>query len=183
MKVDDVVNESINVYKNHFVVFTVATLIFMFGSLFIITIAPLFFGLIYMSLKATQGEEVEIADVFKGFNYFILSWILIIVEALVIFIGFIFLIIPGLLLSIMLMYSAAILINENRGAIDSIQRSYGIARRNFQFTLIVGVVYWVFSLLGAITSIAVIFTTPFISIFTTMAYLKLKEKEDLTESN
>jgi len=183
MKVDDVVNESINVYKKNFVVFTIATLIFMFGSIFIITIAPLFLGLIYMSLKAIQGEEVEIADVFKGFNYFILSWILLIVESLVILVGFIFLIIPGLLLSMMLLYSYAILINENRGAIDSIQRSYKIARRNFHFTLMVGVIYWVLSLLGFFTAIVVIFTTPIISIFTTMAYLKLKEKEDSVASN
>jgi hypothetical protein len=178
MKVNDALNESVAVYKKHFVAFTVATLIFIFGSLFIITIAPLSFGLIFMALKAIRGEDVEIADVFKGFNYFIVSWVLMIVEVLAITIGFIFLIIPGFLLSILLMYSGAILINENRGPIDSLQRSFSIGRSNFQFTLIVGVIYLALSTLGIFSFIVTIFTTPLAVILTTAAYLKIKEKED-----
>ncbi len=51
-----------------------------------------------MGLKTVKGEEVQVGDVFRGFDYFVTSWIMTIVGAVAVLIGLILLIIPGLLL-------------------------------------------------------------------------------------
>jgi len=45
MGVQEVLGESFDVFKRHFVTFVVAILVFVVGSIPIITIAPLYFGL------------------------------------------------------------------------------------------------------------------------------------------
>ncbi|MDI6859295.1 MAG: hypothetical protein QMC85_02240, partial [Methanocellales archaeon] len=73
MKVEDVLNASWRVFKEHWVSYLIATGIAVFGSIFIITAPPLIFGLYYMAIKGLNGEDVEIADIFKGFNYLVTS--------------------------------------------------------------------------------------------------------------
>ena len=38
------------------------------GSVLIVTVAPFIYGLYYMAIKGTRGEEVKIKDVFYGFS-------------------------------------------------------------------------------------------------------------------
>jgi hypothetical protein len=78
----DIITESAKKAFDNFVqnivAYIVGLLIACIGSMFIITSAPLFYGLYYMVLKGTRGEKVEIKDVFYGFssgNIFIRSWI------------------------------------------------------------------------------------------------------------
>ncbi len=177
MKVDDVLTQSFNFYKKQFVAFTIATVIAVLGSFLIITIAPLTFGLYIMALKAISGEEVKSTDVFKGFNYFITSWVLMIVEIVAISIGFMALVIPGLLLMLLFMYAIPIAIKEGEGGIASLKRSFDIGKKNLQFTLIVGVIYFAISMVGSMTYVLMVATVPFSAIFLTLAYLNLKLAE------
>jgi hypothetical protein len=60
--------------------FAVATLIATFLSLVTLTVTagPFLIGLYYMVFKSQRGEDVQVADVFKGFEYFgaaFLAWV------------------------------------------------------------------------------------------------------------
>ena len=72
------VKKAFDTYVENIVAYIIGALIAVFGSLLIITSAPLFYGLYSMILKGTRGEKVEIKDVLYGFsslNIFIRAWI------------------------------------------------------------------------------------------------------------
>ena len=181
MSMEDMINEivtkSFNIFKKQYVTLILGTLVALLGMVFIITIPPLVFGIYFMCIQAIKGKKVQISDVFKGFNYFFTSWGLFIVAFLAIAVGFILLIIPGLLLMVMFQYAAAFAVLENKGAINSLKRSYETAKKNFAFSLVLLILIGVISSVGGLTRIGVLITFPFTSLCICFAANKLTTKK------
>ncbi len=108
------------IQKSHRSLYIIGTLVAVFGSIFIITMAPLAYGLTYMAVRGIKGETVETNDVFEGFNHFIRSWVFVITAGILLLIGYIFLIIPGIVLSILLIYALPLLVLRDYSEIDAI---------------------------------------------------------------
>ncbi|MCD4801264.1 MAG: glycerophosphoryl diester phosphodiesterase membrane domain-containing protein [Methanococcoides sp.] len=179
MDYEDIFSRSWNAFKGNVAAFIVATIIVVFGSIFIVTIAPLFYGLTYMAVKGLRGEKVEINDVFEGFNRFVKSWVLLLVSVILIGIGYMLLILPGLILSILLIYSFPLLVIKDYGAMDAIKESIDISKQNFVDSLVLFIIVAIISTIGGITYLGTFVTTPII----TLALVAAAESYLGTEGN
>ena len=164
MDYEDIFSRSWNAFKDNVAAFIIATIIVVFGSIFIVTIAPLFYGLTYMAVKGLRGEKVEINDVFEGFNRFVKSWVLLLVSVILISIGYMLLILPGLILSILLIYSFPLLVIKDYGAMDAIKESIDISKQNFVDSLVLFIIMAIISAIGGITYIVSLVTIPIITL-------------------
>jgi len=176
---EDIFSRSWNAFKGNVAAFIVATIIVVFGSIFIVTIAPLFYGLTYMAVKGLRGEKVEINDVFEGFNRFVKSWVLLLVSVILIGIGYMLLILPGIILSILLIYSFPLLVIKDYGAMDAIKESIDISKQNFVDSLVLFIIVAIISTIGGVTYLGTFVTTPII----TLALVAAAESYLGTEGN
>jgi uncharacterized membrane protein len=174
---NDVLKKSWNLFKNQYVTLIIGTLIGIIGMIFIITIPPLVFGIYFMCINAAKGKKVEISDVFSGFDYFFTSWGMFILMFIAITIGLALLVIPGILLMIMFQYAVVIAINEKKGAISALERSYEIAKKNFSFSLVFWVLISVITSIGSLIRIGLIVTVPFTFLCTCLATNRLTAKK------
>ena len=147
------------------------------GSLLIVTAPPLLFGFYQMCLRAMKNEEIKTMDVFKGFNYFLRSWGIMLVSVIAIVIGFVLLIVPGILAMILLRYAAIVSLYENIGVRASLKRSYKLAKANLGFSIILFVLLTVIDTIGGSITIGIILTMPFTALCTCLAVKKLTASE------
>ena len=85
-------------------------------------------GLINVSLKVTNLEPISVGDMFSKLNLFINYFICTIIENLVVGIGLILLIIPGIFFLVRFSLGLYVLVDRDLGPIEALQRSWKIVR-------------------------------------------------------
>lgn len=170
VEIEKLLKDSWEIFQKNIVAFIVATLIVMIpsilasiipivGLILFILLPALAYGLTSMAIKATKGETVEISDIsvaLKDNNKFIQSFILAIVGGILVVIGLILLIIPGLVLAVLFTYSMILLVIREYGAIDALKESVEIVKNNVGETILIVVIVAVLNIIGGIIHISVI---------------------------
>jgi len=143
-------------------------------SLFLVT-GPVAAGLALVSLNKARGKQVEVDDFFSGFRFFVPAFLASLVIGLLTLVGLVFLVIPGLVVLAMYVFTFHIMVDHKQDfwRALSISREL-VARDYFGFTIFVGILV-VANLLGlAFLGVGVIVTVPMTSLSVTAAYLDLK---------
>jgi len=179
IKIEDIFTEAFDVFKANWVSLVLATLVLAVGSVFIITGPPLMYGFFIMCLRAVKKESIEVLDILKGFDYFLRSWRIFLGAAVVIAIGFVLLVLPGIALLILLIYSMPLSIEKNLKAVESLKGSYRLGRENLEFTIILAVITYAINVIGGWIVIGSIVTIPFTALCVAAATIRLLEKVEV----
>ncbi|MBD3388026.1 MAG: hypothetical protein GF416_03165 [Candidatus Altiarchaeales archaeon] len=174
---EETLSESFELYRRNFIALVLATLAASVLSIFIVTVAPLFFGLYVMAVKALKGRKPLTGDVFKGFDYFILSWVLFIIVGAMSLAGLIFLIVPGIAVMVLFQYAVPIALLEKKGAVDSLKRSYKMAVGNLGFSALLWLILMVLNVAGGSITFGILLTQPYSVVALCLAAKKLLKKK------
>jgi hypothetical protein len=86
---------------------------------------PIFYGAAYAWLRAVRGQRPELGDLFVPFRRNWLSSVLAqILVTVVVVVGFILLIVPGIFLAVRLAFVPFLVVDEGRGPMDAVMESF-----------------------------------------------------------
>jgi len=154
-------------------------------SFFIVSIINLFVLMGYMkiAIKIHDGHSVSLMDLFfyyQKFSPFLISLLLYIA---VIFLGMLFVVIPGIFLAVRFSFAPFFALEEDSSALELMKKSWKTTGGHFFDLLIFYLILVVLSVIGAtVLYIGLAFTLPISLIAVVYGYRKLlamKEKEEV----
>jgi uncharacterized membrane protein len=126
------------------------------------------------TLKKLTGRRAEFADMFKGFNFFIPALVASLLIGLFTFIGFLCLIIPGLVIIAMYKFTYLFIVDKRMDFWQAMKASHAIVRNDyFGFTMFVIVVFLVNVLGFLCLLVGLLVTVPLTFAAITVAYQEI----------
>lgn len=173
VEIEKLLKDSLEIFQKNIVAFIIGTLIAGIGSILIVTIAPLFYGVVYMAVKGIKGEKVEIGDVFEGFKApgaFVQSWIVVIIYLVLMIAGSMLLGRIGGILGILMIYALPLLVMREYSGKDAIKENFELIQKYPVETAIVFLIFFALNFIGSLIVIGALLTFPFSMIgYTLMA--------------
>ena len=169
------------VYRVNILMLLLSALIFQVISLFTILIlsGPLFGGYCLMTMNAMRkaDKKIELNDMFKMLGKFWPLLGLFFLQGIAIFAGLLLLIVPGILLMTMWLYTYFMMVDKNKGVMDSLKASWNLVKdKGLWINLALAIIYLV---LGGISGqipyvgwLINMFMVPFGILLITSAYLQ-----------
>jgi uncharacterized membrane protein len=134
-------------------------------------------GLIKISLKICDGEEPKISDLFSQYPLFFRYLFASILKGLITLFGFIFLIIPGIILSIRLSFFEYLIVDKNSRITESLVRSWEITKGSTWNLFLLYFLLGLINLLGFLALIVGLFwSIPTTMIAEAFVYRKLSSE-------
>lgn len=137
----------------------------------------LMLGSVHILLKIAKKKKAQIHDMFS-LGYLLPNYIgATVIKYVLVITGFIFFIIPGIILAIKLQYTGFIVVDEKAGPFEALRRSWEITRGNGWRLLGFGVVLLLINVLGLLCFFVGIFiTVPITSLAAAYVYNKLSSR-------
>lgn len=130
-------------------------------------------GLIRISLEFVSKLKPKLLDIvyYKPIVRYIIASI---IQGIIVFVGFILLIIPGIILAVRLQYASYLIVDKNLGPIEAIKTSWNITRGNTWNLFFFGIILGLINILGILCLLVGLFiTVPLGMLATTFVYRKL----------
>lgn len=131
-------------------------------------------GLIRIALKIVDGEPVETADLFSRVDLALPYILASVIVGVMVAIGFVFLIVPGIYLAITFGFFGYNIVDKNHGIMESIEQSAAITRAQKWDLFGFGVALFFFNLAGALAlGIGLLITVPVSMLALAYVYRKI----------
>ncbi|MBD3248233.1 DUF975 family protein [Candidatus Falkowbacteria bacterium] len=135
-------------------------------------------GFIKINLLVINKKKPHINELFSCYDRILQQIIADVISLVIILIGFVFLIIPGIYLAVRLQFTSFFIVDKNMKAIDALKASFkitkGRALRLFFFDLLLGLI----NVLGFFTfAVGLFFSIPTTSAAMTLVYRELSTKK------
>ncbi len=122
---------------------------------------PMFVGYMRMIKIEDEGGKAEIADVFKGFDDFVPALLAVLLSSIIVSVGFMFCILPGLLLMALVPTAAYLVAVGEKDGVNAIKRAFSAVKENLLGAFICSLILGIVGSLGAILcGIGIIITMP-----------------------
>ena len=131
---------------------------------------PMLVGYMRMIKIEDEGGKAQIGDVFKGFDNFVPALLAVLVGSIVVSIGFVLCIIPGLLIIALVPTAAYLVAVGEMDGINALRRAWATVKENLLGSCLCALILGVVGSLGAILCGIGIFLTMPIA-FTGMYYI------------
>ena len=121
-------------------VFLAISIVFSFIGFFysLLVVSPIGYGMQFAYLKAARGDNVEIQDMFAAFkNYWNAVGASILVGIIVV-IGFIFLIVPGIIFACKLVFVPYLVVDKKMSVIEAIKESWHMTNGHAGTVFLIG---------------------------------------------
>ena len=152
-----------NGLKNNFVTHVVACVLVGVVSGFTsgLLTGPMMVGYMRMVKLEEEGGRAQIGDVFKGFDDFVPALVAVLLSSILVGIGFMFCVIPGLLLVAIVPTAAYLVAAGEKDGIQAIKRAFSAVKAHllaaFFCTLVLGIVG---ALGGLLCGVGILLTLP-----------------------
>lgn len=141
-------------------------------------------GLIRVGLKAYNGEDISFEDLYSDIGKFISYAIASILYGIIVSIGFMLLIIPGIYLSIRLFFFTIAVVSEDLGPIEALKRSYELTQGNVLSILVLTFMLSLLNFAGVLLlGVGLLITIPIMEIALIHAYFLLGGGESKSSFN
>ncbi len=156
-----------------------AMLIFLVVILRTIISLVISMGFIKISLLFVDKKKTEISNLFyikPIVNYFLVS----IIRGFIVLVGFIFLIIPGIILSIKFGFAEYLVVDKNMSVVDSLNNSWEITKGVKWNLFLFGILLFLINMVGFIALLVGLFiTVPLTMVANAYVYRKLYSQTTL----
>jgi len=122
---------------------------------------PMMVGYMRMIKREEEGGKAEIADVFKGFDDFVPALLAVLISSIIVGIGFMFCVIPGLLIMALVPTAAYLVAVGEKDGINAIKRAFEAIKANLLGSVFCALVLGIVgSIGGLLCGIGMILTLP-----------------------
>jgi len=158
-----------------------------FGFFYWLLLFPIFsYGVDWIYLKAIRDQEIDLKEMFIGFNNYVNIVLAHLLATAIIGIGFVFLIIPGIFFACRLVFVPYIVMDRNLDAVKAVEKSWQMTAGHGWKIFYMGVISFFIILLGLIMLIVGVFPAAMwvSSTFASLYYsIDHKEKMELENGN
>lgn len=124
------------------VLMSLVFMLVMFTCIGVIFVPPLLAGMYLAAFKQMRGQAPQVGDMFQGMSWFASSWLLHIIVGILVGIGLLLCIIPGLLLMTWWFFAMTIMLSKNLGATDAMAMSKAKVSEGFWDVAVLVLLIW-----------------------------------------